>query len=589
MKTAIVIYQAEQIDELKKVRSAYSNSYVVALGADIELELTKADIPFKSAEKLRRTRAFERLELALKLARGILTSPELSFFSHRGVPLGDVHVLALEQYIAVYLYYLDILLALATDERPELIVVLGSHRIPFTGDVLATTTEQAVADAAAHAGQAHGVKVVVTRAPGALIRQLQKALFLTKRRLNALALGSVNRYVALVRPPLPLRLIISDVWRNVGPYLKKLPEAEVVWWERSEARTIPWAEILAHRIRFMHADAFFRRSHARIGRRRGREFAGARDRAQIPLIESAQFRGVTLTAMLRTAVAEIIKGGAGDVCDVENTFAMLEYFRPHAVLLRASVSVQTHFAFLAHVARALRIPSIEVQHGLLYFGPGSFATYPAAEYIATYGAGMREEYARFGIAGDRLLPVGSPRFDTYAHVLPAPASEEIVYVVSTINPGWWLDTYDMRATFGVLAKAAEESGTSITMALRSDSPYLPFLAEIIKHSPGLAIAREPLPKLLARARLVCAGFTTVLVEAALVGRSVVYDASIPMYKAMADHATFTKLTLSRVENADDLVRAIQSPPAPLELANFFEEGGAAERLAEEVRRLSRNS
>src|SRR5581483_12383429 len=64
--------------------------------------------------------------------------------------------------------------------------------------------------------------------------------------------------------------------------------------------------------------------------------------------------------------------------------SLLAGLKPEIVLLRASVSAQTHFAALAYAARKLHIPAIELQHGIEYLGPGSVSRYHTAEYIAVY-------------------------------------------------------------------------------------------------------------------------------------------------------------------------------------------------------------
>lgn len=539
MKTAVLIYYLEQVPPLRAFLAAH-DATAVALGADIEHALGEAGIPFYSGEELRTALPVERLAYAERIAQGVFDDGRLAFLSHRSVPFGKAHALGVQEYLAILFYYLDMLQTLASKERPERIVVLGSGRAVYVGDVLADATERIVEDAARLVAAANGIQLSVVRAPGLAARQLQKALFIFKRSVFGSLLSLQNLFVSLTTRPKPLRLLVTDLWRNCEPYLSRLPDAEVVLWERTETGKAGWGNIRKHRMRFMHADAFSRGSHLRTARAEAKKAIAHWDAIKETVVPPVRYAGIDARSIAMSALDLSVRRGAErDIRDIEDLYRMLERLKPHVVLVRASESLQTHFPFLCSVAEALGIPAVEVQHGLLYLGPGSFASHPAAKRMATYGPLSSQEFSNLGLAPERLHPTGSPRFDRYAMpAVPSRSSRirEIAYVTSTLTPGWWIDTYDVRKALGTLSEATKDLPARVRVSLRPDSPYAPFLrsvvAELARSNPRLSVADVPAAALIREADVLVAGFSTVFLEALLAGSVAIYDGTMPMYGAM---------------------------------------------------------
>jgi hypothetical protein len=610
MKISIVIYQAEQLPALKRCLADMSRETVsvVAWGADIEYLLDTAGIAYRSAESCRTVPSLERLLYAEKLTRDIVSDPQMRFYTHRGVPLAQVHALAFQQYLGAFLYHLDFARSFIEQDKPDKVVVLGSERCAFLGDIFAEHLEHMVGDAMTLAGETLGVSVETTLAPGSLRRVYEKYIFLTKRWLNAQHLSLLNTLVALQSRPKPIRLLISDLWRNTSPYLKELPEAEVVLWERSERKAVGAENIQKHRMRFMHADAFRTFAHRYTARKVGKAMRAEweRVRDKITAIHSASFLSVSLRSIVLNAFNHMFEQAGEDVCTIEDTYLMLTTLRPQVVLVRASVSVQTHFAILCHVAKQLGIVSVEVQHGLLYLGGGSFVPYPSAEYIATYGELTNEEYCALGYAREKLLTVGSPRFDQYAKIVadgtPRGEKTQVGYCLSTLTPGWWGDAYDVRTSLGILAEASKKASAHISIAVRPGSPLEAFVrhcvAGLSTDGVSLSISGDPLPKLFARSDVVIAGYSTVLLESILAKKYTVLDCSIPMYDSMKTRAGLPKtLPVPTAKTAEEFATlfARSCLEREAEREQFFNKVSAqylcddqsSRRLAEQVRALAK--
>jgi hypothetical protein len=266
--------------------------------------------------------------------------------------------------------------------------------------------------------------------------------------------------------------------------------------------------------------------------------------------------------------------------------------------------VQTHFAILCHVAKQLGIPAIEVQHGLLYLGEGSFVPYPSAEYIATYGKLTNEEYKALGYDEQHLLPVGSPRFDTYAKVAPdaTPRGEatQVGYCLSTLTPGWWGDAYDVKKSLGILAEASKQTNAHISIAVRPGSSLEVFVrrcvADLVKGGAHLSLSGDPLSKLFARSDVVVVGYSSVLLESILSKKYTILDCSIPMYDSMKTRAGLPKtLPLPRASTAEEFATLFTrvSVEREAEREAFFSEVAvqfrcddqSSHRLAEAIRTL----
>ena len=309
-----------------------------------------------------------------------------------------------------------------------------------------------------------------------------------------------------------------------------------------------------------------------------------------------------LTHLIKTAVPDIIR-------DIEGAYAMYEYLSPDSVLLRASASRQRHFSVLPLVAREVGIPALEVQHGGEYLGPGSGTRRHAAYYFATYGPLVCDEFRALGYEEERLLPVGSPRFDAYvqdaqkASVHKKGASLTILSNTPTMDISERYGTYSIEEYFKTLGDATREIlNARLLVASRSTTVRAAFLEEA--RARGLvgvdyeSVGTTPLPKLFVQTDIFVCSYSTVVYEALLYRLPVILAAFAPTEKMMADfhfghfesgalliaHSPEELSTMLQKLSADPEARARMSSAAEAFMREQFSfDGHASERIAALIR------
>lgn len=549
MKTAILVYEIAQIEELEQVLSSIDkkdkyNYIIIALGADIEFRLEKVGIQFISGRGFRKTLPVERLTFAQKLSWDLFKSKELAFFSYKNIALGKIHAAALQQYLSVFLYYLCVLDEIVqSSHRFKRVIVLPSHIIvSSTSALLAEAEVNVVVDASKVVCAHHGIEVQIPH-KRTTIDNTGNISFIVKRTLFGYALTVLN-FIQLLRPRKKIRLLITDYWKNINPYITELPEAEIILMDRGEVFKAGWRNVWRHKMQFVHSTRFSSSHTHKISKEYSNKFITEWEskKKDIALIRDTVFHGYVLQGIIEAAVNRIITvGGEGTVLDIENTYTMIKVLTPDAVMVRASVSLQRHFAILCYVARSLNIPSIEVQHGLLYLGPGSYANHPTAEYIADYGSLARQGLRGIGYTDDKLFDIGSPRFDIYAHTQEKLKKEDgqrnILCIVPAVSTGLWVDTYEIIDFCQSIATAVREiPGIEITMKLRPGYANQVFYEEVFKrvfnHVSYTIAQKEPLYKLGTKTDIIVSCYSTALLEALLVQKPVIYIGILPMHESL---------------------------------------------------------
>jgi hypothetical protein len=183
------------------------------------------------------------------------------------------------------------------------------------------------------------------------------------------------------------------------------------------------------------------------------------------------------------------------------------------VLLRASVSGQTHFGVLAMVAKKLGVPAIELQHGLEYLGPGSISRAHAAEFLALYGPAIRRELEQVGYEPERLVDIGSPRFDIYKGISPQ-KNGTIVCIGSDITLGGSADAYDCEEYYAAFFRSLPDTAKPV-IKLRG-SVREAFFREMIarvqgRFAPAIETTR-PLREIFKETQMVVSCYSTAVLE-----------------------------------------------------------------------------
>src|SRR3989344_5913671 len=593
---------------------------IIPSGLQIEYALAEKGIPFRSCRAYR-PRDISRFGLAEEWTVAMFDSPEWKWFQYRGIALTQIFSLNIQDYILRLLYYGTILENIIVQHPAvrRLLVFPASHSLAVSPSVTAPMRGQpllreqiiAVVECAELIGKQRGVEVVVTRAPLPHTKvRIDRLTPIIKRAALETGLTLYNIAITLLRPRGTPRILASDYWRNVSPILSKLSRGELMLFDRAEIAKVGMRNLWHHRIRLYNFSSFSIRSRA--GARREAEqlfhqrWSDIRDGGRLPECRSG---GSSLRPLLVDAFEGLLKTVVPHTLrDIDGAYAMLEKLRPDIVFLRASVSLQTHFSILAMVARALGIPSLEIQHGLENLGPGSYSKRHSAEYVAVYGKAIQDEFVVLGYPREHIPVVGSPRFDAYkkeaseAHPNRSERKGFSVLCVGTlVAVESAQDEYDLEDYYVAIAQALEKiPDSSIVIKLRPGSTHEQFyratIERIFARVPYTIAQYESFPELFASNDAVVTYFSTSVLEALPFNMPTVIYSGEPREEAMTRYhftqykdagGVMTAYNQEELEEAlstlarDRALRTRLSERAGTVLAQFqLFDGRASERIIE---------
>lgn len=522
------------------VREGYT---LIPLDREIEYILTERNVEFLSGKTYRSPDA-DYMILAESYASALFANDRWNFFTYRGVSLGHVYTFQLHTYLSRPLYYTDILSTIIKRHETfrRLIVFPPITGGPVRGSTLVNQKIQSLADTARCIGEQCNITVEIPEITVPLIHSYNSTLFNAKRTLFSISISFVNVVVGLLQRPRSIRILASDYWKNLEPFLKQLPEAELVLIDRKEAFNAGWRNIWNFRMRFLHTDAFKGESTKRVKAQEtfAREWKSIVSHNALPPLEFRGFSLVPLVArtldiMMRHVIKHNLK-------EIDDTHAMLRYLKPHAVLVRSTVSTQTHFVILAESAHMQGIPSIEMQHGIEYYGPASSAKRHRTEFTGVYGPLTKKQLEEVGDTSTAVI-IGSPRFDVYASLNErnrnAPQAKKegisILCIAPAVDTGYDADTYDIEDYFRAMAEAMRViPHTHLTVKFRpgpnGDSFVYKILARFFADIPHTIAQFESLADLYPKADIVVSTYSTAVLEALQCGKPLVFLGLSPMYQ-----------------------------------------------------------
>lgn len=516
-----------------------ADSLAIALSVDIEEELRKRSIPFSSGRDYKKI-APDLLTAQDAMMDAFFADPRWKLFTYRGIELRTTFLFMFRAYFQRVWYYGNLLISIleAHPEAERLAVFAPSGMLSSVAGGLSHREREVVIDCAKIVAARSGMPVTVVpsvRASAALHAGFWLFFFTVQRMLFGFSLAVWNASIAFLCRPRRPRLLISDHWRNVGSTIELLKEGECIFLDRQEIRRIPWRMLLRYRMRFVHSEDFVSRSMRKRAQKSAQEFAREWDTLRSDIDPVFMFRGYSFDALLVQAVDDIVRGFGKLLREIEGTYALYEHFKPDVVLLRASVSGQTHFSILPLVAREKHILSLELQHGLEYLGPGSWSREHAAEYIAAYGPLVRKELLSIGYAPEKVREIGSPRFDKLrlggivGGDKHPPHPFTVLCIAPDIRPFEIYDSYSAEEYFSAVAEAAGAlTHTQMIIKFRpgssSDDPLRAIAAKAFARVPYTAEAARPLSGLFARADMVVSCYSTVVLETLQCGIPVIIPA-----------------------------------------------------------------
>lgn len=613
MSTIVFIYELGHMELLYSFLSSErdtSSCVVVALDAEVEHVLTERGVAFESGGVYRSNDAQPMLK-AEEWTEKLLGDARWSFFTYRGVSFPMLYFHPLQSYLLNLLYYADLVAnANAAHPAAERLVVFPSQTGgPAMGSSLVAHQITAVLDAVRLIGEQSGKEVIVVGAKADVRAQSRPLLFTIKRTCFGVALSVLNVLVHLLQRPRTIHILASDFWKNLVPYIQNL-DTEVVLLDRTEVFAVGFRNIWKYRMRFIHLDES--RSNSE---RAAMQEHYAREREVLEQESDPgvyQFRGYSFWPLLQGALGTLIENASEHaLAEVDSAYTLLATLKPDIVLLRSTISTQRHFFILAAVARACSVPSLEMQHGLEYYGPGSVDARHSAEYMGVYGPLTAREMQAAGDKQVHPVVVGSPRFDVYAsahapRIAPAPNTRvSVLCIAPPAFPGL-LSTYDGLDYFEAVASAVRHT-PNLSVLIKIRPGVLPgdfvysAIATIFKGLPYTIAQREPLWDLYPNADIVVTHYSTTALEALMSRKPLVYLGLSPAQRVMGEKqfGPYVAAGIMRVARSrEELLSVIQelaTDPALREQmgeksVDFIDreyafDGHASERATELIRTL----
>ncbi len=549
VRTAVILYEPEQVKEFIHTKTmllaGVPEPLIIALDKEVEFLLEEARIPFRSGHTYQPDNPFESYVRAEEWARKILLGPAWSFFLYREVPFTETFFSPFQVYLQRLFYFSNIFAGIS-EKHPSLerVIIFPSFVLtsPTTGYLARREADLTLACAKV-VFESGGRIVIIPEVVSAHERsaKMYTFVFSLKRIVFDVLLSLWNISIRLLRSPGTPRVLVSDYWRNIEPIVPQLAGGEIIMFDRGEALNAGLANMWRYRMRFYHFGTF---STGRSGGERARAlFREEWERLQgnAAYLSDYAVRGHSVRTLLIEVLDDIINRAIKHTIEeVDGTYELLRALMPDAILLRTSVSSQTHFASLAYVGRALGIPAVELQHGVEYLGPGSSSKRHAAEYIGVYGQLIQKEFERLGVARRRLPIVGSPRFDIYATKnvrigtsarINARDQFRVLCIAPITASGEYYDTYAVSEYFRAVASAVRKTpGAVLTIKLRPgsrrESFYRTAIAQACSGMSYTIAQYESLLDLFQSSDTVISGYSTAILESLQCGKPTIAFASI---------------------------------------------------------------
>lgn len=177
---------------------------------------------------------------------------------------------------------------------------------------------------------------------------------------------------------------------------------------------------------------------------------------------------------------------------------------------------------LIEIAKLYEIPTMTILHGL----PSRYNNIEncQTDYLVVWGEGIGKRYEKLGVPKERIFCFGSPKLDEYLlnHKIVEKNGKPNILVLSfPCNEPFWSKDYAWRNYAKLIVRALKNIGAGIIFKLHP-SESIDDYKDIFENS-GIKIVREgSIKDLLIQSDLVIASFTTVLLEAMVLMKPMLY-------------------------------------------------------------------
>lgn len=542
-KNLIIIYEPEQVEMVSSyIRANDSdNNIIVSFNAWAQNALEKFGIQVTSLTEYWPAGTEEKIfSQANILAREWYRVPEMRFFVHKGIPLAEAVEVQFNFFLQLVLYYVTAFSAALTKHADVHLVVPSSQKKvfvtagPFAAYEIATPIK--VARFLAHQ---NAIPLTILGVEPVVHSSVFPPLFIGRWFLMSV----YNYLIGLIRPVRPVRLFASELWKNIGSVLRHLEGTELMLMDRAEVRAIPWRELFRNRIRFVHPVEYGGCAARLCAAAAQKQFRTAWPQGRSAVSRLAWIiNGTQWWPLVEDAFDFIVtRYGERLVFDTESFEAIFRMERINKVLLRASMG-QNHFFIMARVASNLDIPSIELQHAMADADPEIPTARLSAAYLAAHGPAVRQMMSRvFGYAPERIIPIGSPRFDRYCATSELtlnrrasklrdlalnPLTKTILAAVPpeilTASPQHFT-SFEVREFFRTMRDVATGTGAQIIFKFRPKNlmPYhRDYVEELFPSGGAILISQQDMLDVIQLSDLIVCGSSTVFFEAMILHKPI---------------------------------------------------------------------
>lgn len=401
-----IAYERGHVGEALK--RAEQGATIVCMDFFVGRELARSNTPYVSMRDLLDPETAEEgwYALAHNIAREWYRLSAMSFFTYEGIPIAAAPEHVIQTYLAGLFYYVR-RYALLNKAYPKAHFYIPSPQ-PITDTYyLRSYAAWVPVDAARMVGlrfTTNGARAIPT------IYRFSRPTW------KSFVLRAYNLLVSLT-PRRGLKIYASGYWGHFAPVVDAMNDTEVVFLESKKFYAIPWRLILKHRIRV-------RPIHGEISANKERAIREIEDgfkkewevaKGGVADYLKSVRREFDWSTVLE-ALGNIMTYAPRIIFDIDTLLRILQEEKPDVVVQMGFIGdPHNHLYLMTHVAARLKIPSLELQHSSITVDPRAAGSHVETDCIATYGTDINKWRISAGTPSEKLIAVGSPRFDKYTN------------------------------------------------------------------------------------------------------------------------------------------------------------------------------
>ncbi|TSC70227.1 MAG: Type 12 methyltransferase, partial [Parcubacteria group bacterium Gr01-1014_49] len=408
IKEVFIAYESGHVDEA--CEQAGRGATIVCLNFLVGRMLDKKKIPYIPLPDIIEADSKEEVawwELSHRIASEWYRLPAMKFFEYEGIAIAEPPDPTVHTYLSRLFYYVWVYDALAK-KYPD-----AFFHIPAP-EITRAATSYGLAHFIAWSS-VDGARMARLRSTARGTRPAAGTLFIRPTWKDVLT-RAYNVFMRLL-PPRALTIYASAYWMHGESVIDRMDDTALVLLESTRRNDMSWSFLFKRRVRFRHSQDPVSIAEERIARKIAEAFREPWGSARkVVAAYLANIRKEYDWSPVLEMCDELIAYAPRVIADIRTLRRAMKEEKPDVVLDMASVGGPQHYFFLlARVAQACGIPTLELQHATATIDPRSVFSRIETDYLATYGVDVNRWHEKIGQPSEKLIPVGSPRFDQYVN------------------------------------------------------------------------------------------------------------------------------------------------------------------------------